>query len=300
MKHEPSQQRAEARPGITLVGAAHIDRYGRCDGPPVAGGSNPGRFANLPGGAAFNVASSLSALGAKVRLQTILGQDAEAILIREAGAARGIDLIAQVSADHPTASYTSIVGPDGALAIALADMDIYAAFEAAEAPCPADDWLLVDANLAADAMAALLARAGGRTAAMTVSYAKAERVRPSLERIEFLFTNRVELAALCGAGLETPVAALLDPFRALGGSNAVITDGPADVWTVEPGAILRHPVPPAPRIVDVTGAGDALTAGCLSALMAGQSLAQAVPHGIRAAHGVLSVHGPWRADLAQS
>lgn len=286
---------------ILLVGAAHIDRYGRCDGPPVAGGSNPGRFAAMPGGAAFNVASSLAALGAGVRLCSILGDDAEARFIRDAAAARRVDLHAQVSAEHPTATYTSVVGPDGTLVIALADMAIYDALDPAEVQgVDAARWMLVDANPAPGAIATLLNGAARRrrTIAMTVSYAKAARLRPALSRIEILFTNRAELAALCGLDTEMPVEALLHRFGALGGRGAVVTDGAGDVWTVEDGTLQRHPVPPTTGIVDVTGAGDALTAGCLVALMAGRTLGGSVPSGIRAAQAVLAVHGPWRADLA--
>lgn len=284
---------------ILLVGAAHIDRYGRCEGPPVSGGSNPGRFANMPGGAAFNVASSLCALGADARLHSILGSDADARYLQEIADARGIVLRTQVSSIYPTATYTSIIAPDGVLALALADMAIYSAFDPAQVENTNDgSWLLVDANLTTDAIAALLTERTNHTAAMTVSYAKAGRLRSNLNRIAVVFTNRAELAALCDGVADEPMEQLLKEFHALGGRGAVVTDGPADIWTVEDGAVLRHPVPAAPEIVDVTGAGDGLTAGCLMALMAGRSIADAVPFGIRTAQAVLAVHGPWRVDLA--
>lgn len=282
---------------ILLAGAAHVDRYGRCDGPPVVERSNPGRFSTMPGGAAFNVASSLAALGVEARLHSILGDDAEAGIIRAAAAARGVILHAQGSARHPTASYTSIVGPDGALAIALADMAIYDDFDPARVE-PGAGWRLVDANLSLEAIGALLDGARGRTAAMTVSSAKAGRLRSALSRIDTLFTNRAELAALCGRAVGTPMEDLLREVRDLGGRGAVATDGARDVWTMEDGTIRRHPVPALPGIVDATGAGDALTAGCLVALMAGGSPGEAVAGGLRAARAVLAVHGPWRADLA--
>jgi len=284
---------------ILLVGAAHIDRYGRCDQTPVAGGSNPGRFTIMPGGAALNVASSLAALGVDVRLCSICGNDAEAEVILQVATARGMDLRAQISPDHPTATYTSIVGPDGGLVIALADMAIYETLDPASVDGVAEaDWLLIDANLSSGAIAKLLADTSGRVAAMTVSYAKAGRLRPALHQIEILFTNRAELAALCERPVDAPMDDLLSRFSELGGREAVVTDGPADVWTVQKGAAEYHPVPAAPEIVDVTGAGDGLTAGCLATLIAGQSLDEAVPHGIRTAQAVLAVHGPWRTDLA--
>lgn len=282
---------------ILLAGAAHVDRYGRCDGPPVMERSNPGRFTAMPGGAAFNVASSLAALGVEARLYSILGDDAEAGIIREAAAARGVILHTQVSANHPTATYTSIVGQDGALAIALADMAIYDGFDPARVETGAG-WRLVDANLPSDAIGALLDGATGRTAAMTVSSAKAGRLRPVLGAIDTLFTNRAELAALCGRAAEMPMEDLMRGLLDLGGRGAVATDGARDVWTMEDGTIRRHPVPALFGIVDVTGAGDALTAGCLIGLMAGRSPGETVACGILAARAVLAVHGPWRADLA--
>ena len=283
---------------ILLVGAAHLDRHGRCDDVPVPGASNPGRFAEMPGGAAFNVASSLAAWGADARLCSILGDDAGGRALRAAAMARGVTLEAQVSREHPTATYTAIVGPDGTLALALADMAIYDALDPATVAGVEDaPRLLVEANLSARAVAALLDRARGTVAAMTVSAAKAGRLRPVLARIDTLFTNRAELAALCEQPVDAPMPDLLHAFAALGGRGAVVSDGAGDVWTVAQGETRRHPVPPVPDIVDATGAGDALTAGTLMGLMTGRPLHEAIDGGIRAARAVLAVHGPWRADI---
>lgn len=285
---------------LHLFGAAHVDRSGRCAGAVRLGLSNPGRFVERPGGAAFNVACTVVALGGTAHLHGIAGEDEAAATLRAAAAARGVRLTLQDGHGAPTASYTAIHGPDGDLIVALADMGIYDRFDAATAWRGAGAGgapVLVDANLPADAVAALVRRATGPVAAMTVSAAKAARLRPALGEIGTLFTNRAELGALTGMPEGSAMETLLDAFARLGGTDAVASDGGGDVWSRHGGTTARHPVPPVPHVVDATGAGDALTAGCLHALTGGCAMDAAVAFGIRLAGAVLAVEGPWHPAL---
>lgn len=288
---------------ILLLGAAHLDRNGRCAEQPMPGRSTPGRVTTMPGGAAFNVASNLAALGSRVQMQSIVGEDAEADILRRTAVERNIRLTLQTTAEHQTASYTAIVAPDGDLVAALADMAVYARFEALAAlplvkARKPTDWLLIDANLPAAVIERLFSAAACRKVAMSVSAAKASRLRPSLRAIDLLFANRAELAALCGCDPTVAMDRLFQALEALGGGDAIVSDGANDLWTIQNGSVRRYDVPEISSVVDVIGAGDALTAGCLSALMTGRPLEAAVHNGIRAAQAILAVKGPWRADLS--
>ena len=253
----------------------------------------------MPGGAAFNVASLLAALGQDARLHSIAGADEAADRLRAVASARRVLLDLQRSDAEPTASYTAILGPGGDLVIALADMAIYDRFEVENAaPAPDDgDWMLIDANLSPETITRLVRRRSGPVAAMTVSAAKALRLHPTLGDIDLLFTNRAELAALCGMTEDAPLETVLIAFGRLGGNDAVVSDGAGDVWWRLDGTIRHTSTLPAARIVDATGAGDGLTAGCLHALMARRPMDEAVAFGIRVARAVLSVEGPWHPDL---
>jgi len=130
-----------------LFGAAHIDRIGRATGLAALGQSNPGTMREMPGGAAFNVASSLAALGASVTLFSAAGSDLSGEQVSTEATARGVDLIGLKSfPQRPTATYTAILDTNGDLITALSDMEIYDGVQLDRANPAEDDWLHVDTN----------------------------------------------------------------------------------------------------------------------------------------------------------
>jgi pseudouridine kinase len=260
--------------------------------------SNPGQFKETPGGAALNVSSSLKALGADVKLSSILGEDRAGYAITDAMNARGVELAAQSSPDGATtACYTAIIDPTGDLIIALADMDIYDKLLAQTVEIERTDWLTVDANLSLSTIEAVTTRTAAHKAALTVSAAKAARLRPVLDRLDVLFTNRAEAAVLCALAPDTPMPNLANALAALGTRRAVISDGASSICVLDQRETAFVDVPPTDGL-DVTGAGDALAAGCLFALGQNASMLKAVNLGVRTAQAILTVSGPYRADLA--
>ena len=281
-----------------LFGAAHIDRIGTLGGATVLGASNPGKFSETVGGAALNVASLLAALGAQVSLSSVVGNDPAGDHVRAVANARGVVFHAAAgAATLPTATYTGLLDQAGDLIIALADMEIYASVQAGSLQSGPDDWLLFDANLPPSVIAAGLERPAGHRAAMTVSAAKAPRLRPHLHRLDLLLTNRAEAAALLDAPVSGGGLALAQSLGACGCPRAVLSDGAQPVTVLEDGHCFSLPVPFA-AVKDVTGAGDALAAGTLFALGKGAPLADAVHVGLAAARAIVAHTGPYRADLS--
>ena len=288
---------------ITLYGAAHIDRTGLCFAKPEPGKSNPGEFTNFPGGAAWNVASNLSVLGANVKLHSIIGGDQGGRYLKQSALDRSFEFNPQVSSQKSTATYTSILAPGGELTIALADMGIYEEFDFPKAPPPDStskkhSWTLVDANLPTEAITQIARTQSSKIAAMTVSSAKASKLKSSLSTIDILFTNRAELASLCSEKRDSDIQKLISRFQDMGGTSAVISNGAEEIWSIDSTAnIEHHTVPTIAFIKDVTGAGDALAAGILFELMSSKPLAQSVQFGIRLSQAILEVEGAWRPDL---
>jgi len=283
-----------------LFGAAHLDRIGRASGPAALGQSNPGTMRETPGGAALNVASSLAALGAPVTLCSAVGSDNAGALISEATTARGIEFLdLSKNSTRPTATYTAILDASGDLITALADMEIYDAIQVEQGAVSRGEWLHLDANLSEPTLAALLDEPAAHRSAMTVSVAKANRLRGHLSKLDVLFTNRAEAARLCEVPTDTGLADLAAELSAQGTRRAIITDGPRSIAVLDAGDLTETPVPTC-EVTSVTGAGDALTAATLFALGKGQPLSAAVRLGIQAAQAILAVDGPYRADLAQA
>ena len=202
--------------------------------------------------------------------------------------------------DRKTPSYTAILENDGNLVIALADMELYKLFvprrlaiRAVRDAFEETDLVLCDANLPAETLATIAARAGfcGKpVAAIAISPAKVVRLKPSLAGIDHLFLNEAEAAALTEIRPDDPrewVAAL----RALGLRNGVITRGKRALIAFSPNAVVGLQPPIVDDVADVTGAGDSLASGVLSALLSGHDLAEAVRHGAAAA--AITVQSPF-------
>lgn len=290
---------------IAAFGAIHLDTIAHADRRILRETSTPASLAIRPGGVATNVARALARLDCRVSLAGRLGREAEADGLLSLLAAEGVDTAAVRRADLPSGRYLALHDPDGTLAAAVVDARITETLEpgALLPPTEAQEasacWFL-DANLPQPLLVELAeAAAGRRLAADAVSRAKAARLAPILPRLDLLFCNRAEAAALLGRdsehdeGQQEPGDSGAEVATALvtaGAGAVVMTRGAAPVLLATRGGIdeislttREGAAAPAPRIVDVTGAGDALIAGTLAGLEHGLALADAVAAGMRAA-----------------
>lgn len=282
---------------VLVLGGAHIDRRGRIFGETIPGASNPGHFIVEPGGGGFNAARNLGLLDVPVRMIAPRGGDADGETVAEAAAACGVDDHPFVFLDRQTPSYTAILSHDGNLVVALADMELYQAFSprrlqvrAVRDAVAGTDWMLCDANLPELTIAAIAALARDLSkplAAIAISPAKVVRLKGSLSLFNHIFMNEAEAQALCG---ERPDNAEAWPelLRDAGLRSGVITRGSKPVVAFDESGAFTLAPPPLERLVDVTGAGDALAAGTLSGLLDGLPLAEALRRGIALAAITLS------------
>ncbi|MBB3591089.1 sugar/nucleoside kinase (ribokinase family) [Rhizobium sp. BK529] len=277
---------------ILVLGGAHIDRRGRISGETAPGASNPGTWFEEPGGGGFNAARNLARLGFDVTMISPRGGDPIGEMVSEAADFAGINDRPFVFLDRKTPSYTAIIERDGNLVIALADMDLYRFFAPRRLSIrwvrdafAATDFILFDANLPEETAVAIVAKAkalGRPVAAIAISPAKVVRLLPCLDGIDYLFLNEAEAAALVG---DRPDDAAGWPslLGDIGVGGAVVTRGQRELVAFKEGRALVLQPPISDTVADVTGAGDSLAAGTLSALMLGLPLEEAVRHGAAAA-----------------
>ncbi len=302
---------ARPAPGITCVGGAVVDRKLYLVGPAVAATSNPARAAASFGGVARNVAENLARLGARVRLCSCVGDDADGRALLGHLATVGVDATAvRTVPGRTTAQYVAVLDHHGELVIAAAVMDVLDEVGVgdldgvwpAREPARAGGWLLLDCNLGAVVLQEALARAGSgdvRLAVDAVSAPKVTRLPATLAGTSVLFCNADEAGAwLAHHRREVPAdaPARAQALRDAGARAVVLTLGARGAVVCDAAGTWEVPAVPASP-VDVTGAGDALVAGTLVALAAGSSLGDAVRRGSAAAALTVESEHSVRPDL---
>ncbi|MDK1373070.1 MULTISPECIES: carbohydrate kinase family protein [unclassified Sinorhizobium] len=277
---------------IAVFGGAHIDRRGRISGVTAPGASNPGSWFEEAGGGGFNAARNLARLGHSVRMISPRGGDAAGEMVAAAAAEAGVIDCPFTFLDRKTPSYTAILENDGNLVIALADMELYQLFSprrlqqrAIREILAISDLVLMDANLPEETLVALVDAASGDgrlVAGIAVSPAKVMRFRKCLSGLSFLFMNEAEARALTGidASEAKDWPTLL---REAGLTGGVVTRGSAAAVAFDRSKASLIVPPALPALADVTGAGDALASGFLTARLSGLDLAGCLRHGIAAA-----------------
>ncbi|WP_298983906.1 carbohydrate kinase family protein [uncultured Roseibium sp.] len=292
---------------VIALGAIHYDTIAHGAEVIRPETSTPARFHAKPGGVATNVSRNLSRLGVQTKLIGTVGDDAAAQILKEQLGEEGIEHFTVTRSGFSTGQYLALHDPDGSLKAACVDDRILS-----EAPADlfsdivdrlsatADEktiWF-VDANLPAPMLEGLASQIqSGRLMANAVSDAKSRRLKPLLSRLDCLYLNRGEAAALTGlpasAGPDEISSALVDA----GLKVFVLTDGPSGIIVSNKGLITRL-TPENTDVVDVTGAGDALTAGSLAAVSKGYALEEAVRFGLRAAALTLASTGALAETLS--
>jgi pseudouridine kinase len=288
---------------MVCAGGAVVDRKFHLHAPAVVGTSNPAGVSTSSGGVARNVAENLAGLltsaDAHVELVSAIGDDEAGTMLRAHLTARGVGVDhVQVHPGQATAQYVAVLEPGGDLTIGIAAMGILDRVDTAAitAAWPVGGWLFVDTNLAVPVLTDVVGRArteGTWLAVDAVSSRKVVRLPADLTGISLLSCNRDEARAwltehgLFADGDDRELALRL---RTAGVAAVLLTRGAAGVVVADASGVQELPAVAA-EVVDVTGAGDALIAGTLAALINRADLVAAVRSGIQlAARTVASSH----------
>jgi len=288
---------------VIAVGSCGLDIVGRAAEAIRPGTSNPAVLRMSPGGVARNVAENLARLGTDVYLLSAVGDDAEGRLIltqaREAGV--NVDHVLTIP-DARTGTYLAVLDELGNLQLAMDDMRI------AEAVSPEHlrsckelmaeaSVIFLDGNLTPRSLALavrLAKQAGVPVAADPTSISLALRFETLLDDLWMLIPNEAEAGALMVAQ-----GAQMDRVRGLEAARQLVARGvEAAVVTLSEFGVAYASTDgsglvPAVQteILDPTGAGDALTAAVLFALLNDIPLDEAVRLGASAAALTLRTPG---------
>ncbi len=298
---------------VLVVGGAVLDAKVRIAVRPVMGSSNPGTSTSTVGGVGRNIAENLARLGTPTSLVTAVGDDLAGRTVVARTESAGVQCRHVVTSPHPTGTYSAVLDDGGDLLIAVADMRAtdeltVADLDAVPQLLTGADALVVDANLDVSVLRWLLASAAEsrvRVFFEPVSVAKGTDTAGAFDGsapVHTVTPNVDELAALVGA----PVADDVDSVRAA--ASILHERGVQHVWVRRGtrGSLLSIAASP-PRVVligapetsvqDVTGAGDAMTAGYVHALLLGVDPVEAARFGQVVAALTVASPDTVRSDL---
>ena len=295
---------------VVVVGSAGVDIVGRPTSVLQMGVSNPGILRMSSGGVGRNVAENLSRLGMDTHLITAVGADPEGqtVLRRTAEAGVHVDR-ALILDDQKTSAYLAVLDESGNLRLALDDMrpvdSVTPAYlRTCKSLIDGAAAVFVDGNLSPKALAAVISmavRAGVPVAADPTSVSLASRFTPHLKDLWLLTPNEAEAGVLCPHAV--PHA---DRNLAIDAARHLVSQGVqiAAISMAESGVGYASGessgfVPAVQtEVIDPTGAGDALTAAIIFALLNEIPLDESVRLGAAAAALTLRTPGSVASNLS--
>lgn len=269
------------RPYIIVIGAANVDIAGRPDSPIISGDSNPGKVTMSFGGVGRNAAHNLALLESDVRLLTAFGDDYRARELKEGCIKNGIDIDPSVTVPGAsTSTYLFIMDHNGEMQEAINDMQIYENIT----PERIEERLdiiqhaavcVVDTNLPQQTLEFIAKTVSCPIFCDPVSSIKARKLKKILGRIHTLKPNRLEAEALSGITItdDTSLKKAADTLLEKGIKRVFISLGEQGLYCASHEKKVKLPLLPA-KIVNMTGAGDAMMAGITWAYTQGMTLEQ--------------------------
>ena len=282
---------------VVVIGGANVDIKGRASGSFVGATSNPGDVTVAVGGVGRNIAENLARLGVTAALATVLGDDANGRLVREACEAAHVDLSLTLTGPAATGSYLAILDGRGELISAVNDMRGVAWLQAGHLRAMADrllaaDMVVADCNIdvaCLEWLCAFTAEHDRRLVIEPVSVPKAKKLL-AFRRTKPVFAitpNRQQLETLTREG---DVHSAIGKLHAMGFENIVAHLGGKGAIASSAEGMFDIPAFPVDDIADVTGAGDAAVAGLVYGLTSGFDLAASARFGQAAAAIKLQSH----------
>jgi pseudouridine kinase len=277
---------------VLVIGAMAIDAKGKPRRALVPGTSAPGTVRLSVGGVARNIAENLARLGVHATLLSVVGDDPIGRFLLDATARSGVDVEhVSVRRGQRSGAYLAVMDRSGAPAHAIDDMTVLRylvpgriyrlrrLFRDAS-------MIVFDANVpprTIETIFALASRYDKPVCVDPTSTTLAERVRPYLGQTHLIVPNLQEARALvCAPDEDLDAQDMAMRLVSMDVEIAIITLAEKGLYYAS--SDESGHVPALQRdIVDLTGAGDALTAAVIFALLNDIPISEAVRLGVSAA-----------------
>ena len=271
---------------IVGIGGLNYDIHIKTFGKPVACDSNPAGTYCSAGGVTRNILENLARLELSCTLLSSVGCDGFGESLKAECEGSGIDIsLLRTDEKFPTSTYVSMLDPDGEMFIAANDMRIHEATPAEYYRKNADaiktaDAVITDANLTELQLETVFELSEGIPVfADPVSAAKCRRLLPFIEKLHFIKPNLMELEALCGlqCGTDGSIEAACEKLLEKGLEKiAVSLGGKGCYYADRSGEHFFKKLSCSLPVKNVSGAGDAFTAGAVCAFLEGADPKEAI------------------------
>ena len=277
--------------GVLVIGGANADIKAKTCAKHVAATSNPAEIHIKPGGVARNIAHNLARLGIETDLITVLGNDANGAMITKATEKAHVSMAHSIFVNAPTGTYVAVLDENGELITAASDMKCLSFISKMQIIqrhnlLREKKYILADCNLDVEALAEIASQAAEKLVIEPVSVSKCQKLKFLLQNHKiFLATpNLDQLEALADT---RDIAVGIVKLHEYGLQNLVVHAGAQGAYASD-GKAITHIPSQALAIVDVTGTGDAATAGLIYGLMQNATLANAAMIGQQLAAKVIA------------
>ncbi len=286
-------------PAAVVIGGANVDFKCQTLDQPIYGTSNPGRNRTSLGGVGRNIAENLARLGVRTALVTAIGDDANGTRVLSEAEAAGVETRFTLKTPLQTGTYVAILDEDGDMIIAVSTMEALeeitpSVIDSRRELIARAQLLVLDCNVPQDALlraATIAAESSVPVIVDPVSVPKAARIIAMLDAglpLHTITPNMGELRTMIGSSESAKV-----DLRAAAAD--IHSRGVRRVWVRLGinGSFLssmhdgnqqsEHIAAYETKLVDATGAGDAMLAGYAAGLLGGLDAVRSAIYGSAAA-----------------
>jgi len=311
-----------------VIGGANIDLRGKPAGEVLERRtSNPGKINISSGGVGRNIAHNLALLNVPVTLLSAVGDDGEGIRILEETGKAGVNMEQVIiSGEHPTGIYLAILDEKGEMEVAVSDMqileEITVEYLRSKAYLIKESKIVVmDTNIpeqSIEYVVDLCNKVKVPILVEPVSVEKAKKLRKVLDgsgkwHINYITPSEDELESILetemGGYQDMGLVRAAEELKRRGVKKVIVTLGKRGIYVYYGGADgsneggqdepSKFMAPYKGKVVDVTGAGDALVAGLVYGIYKGYSLEVAARFGLASAALTISTKETVRRDLKE-
>lgn len=258
--------------------------------------STPGFVCQGIGGVSWNICSSLVELGVQPLLVTAVGGDSTGSYIRHEARRMGLSQASMLTLGPKSAVYNAILDSSGSLMYAIADMDILESITIGDliptfSKIISAKIVVLDGNFTTEVISEVVELCFLHNVPVwyePTSVEKCTRIVPMLKKVSYISPNFGEYCQLVEALSGKKISSVdeakcsVDVLLNAGVRNVILTLGKHGVF-VATSDHCRLSIPaPALNVTinNVTGAGDALVAGCISGILHQESFVASVKKGV--------------------